>query len=251
MSKIKYTKEVTDRAIELRLSGMVIPEIVMITGMKKPSLQKLFQRNNIILNEQDKALATTRRWLNYQPISNGQKKCSKCGDLKNVDEFHKNVNRLSGATSSCKECFGLFYKQNADKIKARSNVYRKKNEKRKKLSDKNHYSKNKQIYMNRAKEWGLKNPEKIKEIRSSYDRRNKKQKNARNALYRALKIKATPKWVSKDHLEEISRIYQNCPTGFHVDHIVPLNGKNVRGLHVPWNLQYLSAFENMKKSNKL
>lgn len=50
---------------------------------------------------------------------------------------------------------------------------------------------------------------------------------------------------------EIANIYRNCPIGHHVDHIIPINGKNVSGLHVPWNMQYLLAEENLKKSNKL
>lgn len=51
--------------------------------------------------------------------------------------------------------------------------------------------------------------------------------------------------------EEIKKIYFNCPEGHHVDHIMPLNNSNLCGLHVPWNLQYLPAEENLKKSNKL
>lgn len=58
---------------------------------------------------------------------------------------------------------------------------------------------------------------------------------------------ATPKWIN---IESICEFYANCPKGYHVDHIIPLNGENVSGLHVAWNLQYLPAKENIKKSNK-
>ena len=59
--------------------------------------------------------------------------------------------------------------------------------------------------------------------------------------------KRTPSWAN---LSKIREKYNNCPKGFHVDHIVPLRGTTVSGLHVEYNLQYLFSDDNLKKSNK-
>lgn len=58
---------------------------------------------------------------------------------------------------------------------------------------------------------------------------------------------ATPSWADKTALKQI---YLDCPAGYHVDHVIPLRGKLVSGLHVPENLQYLPAKENRMKKNK-
>jgi hypothetical protein len=67
------------------------------------------------------------------------------------------------------------------------------------------------------------------------------------ASRRASKINRTPSWAN---FLEIKEFYKNCPVGYHVDHIIPLNGELVSGLHVTNNLQYLSARDNIVKSNK-
>jgi hypothetical protein len=73
----------------------------------------------------------------------------------------------------------------------------------------------------------------------------------RRKLYKKIrkmkKKQRLPKWAN---LSKIAEIYKNCPIDQVVDHIIPLNGLNVSGLHVEWNLQYLSPEDNLRKSNK-
>jgi len=60
---------------------------------------------------------------------------------------------------------------------------------------------------------------------------------------------ATPPWLTQEMLNEIEQIYLNATDEEHVDHIVPLKGYNVCGLHVPWNLKAIPIKENYAKSN--
>ena len=82
---------------------------------------------------------------------------------------------------------------------------------------------------------------------SKHYQENKPLYNAKSAKYRASKLQRTPEWSSN---EEIKEIYKNCPEGYHVDHVIPLQGELVSGLHVAENLQYLTAHDNLAKSNK-
>lgn len=69
--------------------------------------------------------------------------------------------------------------------------------------------------------------------------------------------KRTPKWLSKlqnDHIklfyEAAVKMTKEIGIKFDVDHIIPLQGKNTSGLHVPWNLQVITETENCIKHNK-
>lgn len=98
------------------------------------------------------------------------------------------------------------------------------------------------------KAWRAKNLEKHREMIRRHGKEHVLEKRAASAKRRAQLLHATPPWVDEVALEQV---YTDCPPGMHVDHIVPLQGKDVSGLHVPWNLQYLTPSENFRKSNKV
>jgi len=157
--------------------------------------------------------------------------CSKCKILKSLDSFYKDKSKKDGCTSYCKVCSAN-----------RSSL---------------HYKNNKEEYIKRTSQWYANN----KEYRQAYRRKhyldNKGAYNASVALRRSVKLKATPSWLTQAQLNDITKIYKACTrvsesTGktHHVDHIVPLQGHNVCGLHVPWNLAILPASMNLSKHNK-
>lgn len=78
---------------------------------------------------------------------------------------------------------------------------------------------------------------------------NLSKKNATNARRRAAKYNATPAWADSDDIlsfyEEAARLTVDTGIKHHVDHIVPLQGGTVCGLHVNWNLQVIPASENL------
>jgi len=73
---------------------------------------------------------------------------------------------------------------------------------------------------------------------------------------RVSKMQRTPPWLDIVQNAEIEFTYEYCAAlrsiglNYHVDHIVPLQGKTVSGLHVPWNLQVIPADENIRKANR-
>ena len=78
-----------------------------------------------------------------------------------------------------------------------------------------------------------------------------------DAYKRARKLERTPSWLSKEERKQIRLVYKerdrlNKEAGYvkyHVDHVFPLVGDNVSGLHVLNNLEIITAEENLRKNN--
>jgi hypothetical protein len=132
------------------------------------------------------------------------------------------------------------------------------------------YERNKELAKERARAWALANPKKVAEKNTKYKNKNKlkvteynkqwwsenKDKRATyEAKRRATILQRTPKWDTDAHLivakyQLAAMLSQASGIPHHVDHIIPLQGKNVSGLHVFSNLRVILGADNVKKSNK-
>tara|TARA_R110000868_G_scaffold78283_3_gene223508 strand:+ start:7266 stop:7952 length:687 start_codon:yes stop_codon:yes gene_type:complete len=108
------------------------------------------------------------------------------------------------------------------------------------------------------KNYAIENKEKIAVKNKNWAQNNKGLVREKTRRYQATKLKATPPWLTAIHHAQIQEMYDvavalEMQTGVphHVDHIHPLQGQELCGLHVPWNLQVLPWRDNIAKSNKL
>lgn len=106
--------------------------------------------------------------------------------------------------------------------------------------------------------WVEKNREKLNAYRRAWVKDNKEKHRVYQSAYNVIRWKRTSIPLSKIHFDEILQVYEKRneitkKTGVehHVDHVIPLLGKNVCGLHVPWNLRVIPATENRRKSNRV
>ena len=145
---------------------------------------------------------------------------------------------------------------NREERLAYSRAYYRKNKEKALAVAKAKYEEDKETILERNKEYIKKNPIKRKEKAARYYQRNKVDYIARTAKRRAAKLNRTPRWLSPSELKEIEQLYADAKqleeifsTAFHVDHVIPLQGELVSGLHTPENLQILPAALNLSKGN--
>lgn len=103
--------------------------------------------------------------------------------------------------------------------------------------------------------WQRKNPIKLAQYQRAQNIKRPGNRNLWTMNYRTAKANRMPKWLNDGQMFELESVYTYCSAlrkvglDYHVDHVVPLRGKSISGLHVPWNLQILPGSENMSKGN--
>lgn len=173
------------------------------------------------------------------------KTCTSCKINKDLTNFHINKKTELGYYNKCKECKKEYDKKYS--IKNKHNRSKQQSKQRKEMPEKIKIRKHLSYIKNR-----------IKVINNvlKYAKENPGKKNANAAKRHAAKLKRTPVWLTKEQINEIQEFYILAhdlqwlsEEKLEVDHIIPLQGKNVSGLHVPWNLQILPKSLNCSKGN--
>lgn len=165
---------------------------------------------------------------------------------KDSNEFFIKDRKTNRLDTSCKRCRTV-----SNEVRRQKNI-------EKDVENKKVYYKNNKEYLYKlSKEWNKNNSELNKSYKKKWKQNNKDKRRADDALRWACKLKATPIWLTKEQKVEIEQFYTDAndlqwlsEEKLHVDHIIPLRGKNVCGLHVPWNLQILTASKNVSKGNR-
>ena len=160
------------------------------------------------------------------------KYCKKCDTTLEFSSFGRDKHSKDGMQAYCKSCRTCMRKE--------------------------YYSRNKDIVLEYQNNYYHSNRSSIQEKTKVYSKSNPAKICSKAAKRRAYKLSATPSWLTDEHKASIDSVYWlakdlKAISGeeYHVDHIIPLKGNDVCGLHVPWNLQVLSAADNLKKSNRL
>ena len=172
--------------------------------------------------------------------------CTKCKEDKVIDDFSFDKRSCDGRQSSCKSCGNLqareYRKNNKQLVNSTVKAYRAKNREITRAYAKKHYQANNEFLKQKSRDWRANN----KGVHNFY-----------NATYRTRKLQRTPSWLTEDDYSIMRAYYRVAQkltevTGetYHVDHIIPLQGELISGLHCPRNLQVLKGSDNNSKGNR-
>ena len=167
------------------------------------------------------------------------KRCGACGAEKDKCNFHVRRASPDGLAYKCKEC-----------VNRHSREWRERNP----GAHQRWYSENRSSRRQYNKQWREANPEFNRARMSQWMRENMVRVREKNMRRHAQKVSATPAWARMDKIrlvyEEAERLTKATGVRYEVDHIVPIQGKIVSGLHWEGNLQILTKAENIAKRNR-
>lgn len=172
--------------------------------------------------------------------------CRICQTEKELTAFGRHVTYKDGLDTRCIECrrarHRAIWKANPDKYRAHTKKYK---------------EANKELIAERGKKYVTENPEVRKTTMRNYRQKTKDIQAEYVRRRQSAKMRRTPSWLTEDDVWMMREAYKLARLrtkmfGFswHVDHILPLQGKTVSGLHVPTNLQVIPWLDNVKKHNK-
>lgn len=175
------------------------------------------------------------------------KRCNRCLQERSFALFGKDASTKDGHARSCKQCVAEYgarwYRENKDRVLAASAKRYEGNKDAILEASRARYAENKEPKRAQAKAWAQANPERMRE----YARKS-------HAKHRPVRNAAAAQWRAQNrerHLALVARWQQaNKAAGAAFDHIVPLRGKTVCGLHCIANLQVIPATLNASKGNR-
>jgi hypothetical protein len=192
-----------------------------------------------------------------------QKLCCKCRTLKDAEHFYANKRVKDGLNSFCILC------HKADSIARKKRNRSDAAFKAVEAANKKEYrAKTRDAHKSYMRLWHAKNAVDQIEYRAKYRtenpdyfaeyaKNNRAKITAKTRHRQAAVLNRTPCWLTKDDAWVMQQAYELAALrtkmfGFdwHVDHVIPLLGKRVSGLHVPTNLQVIPAKDNLRKNNK-
>lgn len=175
--------------------------------------------------------------------------------------FSRDPNRKDGHNFKCKRCHKEYRTSNKERIANKKAQYALRN--KEKISEYMvayqavRYEKNKEKLLKQSRSYKNLHKREVALKKLQWRKNNPGKYAAYCAKRRAQKALATPPWLTKEqHIENemfyIKAFEVTKETGIphEVDHIEPLQGENVKGLHVPWNLRVIPRSINRRKTNK-